>query len=107
MQNAIDDTNALLDELAAAIPNIGFSEDEGDDTEARLMRSMNPVEGLRYQIGNLGVGPAEVDYQILMGSITDHTHVCIRTLDSMLESWGEDVELTEHDRSQSGPEGRV
>lgn len=107
LQNAIDDTNALLDELAAAIPNIGFSEDEGDDTEARLMRSMNPVEGLRYQIGNLGVGPAEVDYQILMGSITDHTHVCIRTLDSMLESWGEDVELTEHDRSQSGPEGRV
>lgn len=65
------------------------------------MQSMNPVEGLRYQIGNLGVGPAEVDYQILMGSITDHTHVCIRTLDSMLdsmlESRGEDVELTEHD----------
>lgn len=101
LQNAIDDTNALLDELAAAIPNIGFSEDEGDDTEARLMRSMNPIEYLRYQIGNLGVGPAEVDFQILMESITDHTHVCIRTLDSMLdsmlESRGEDVELTEHD----------
>ena len=58
---------------------------------------MNPIEALRYQIGNLGVGPAEVDFQILMESVTDRTHVCITTLDSMLESWGEDVELTEHD----------
>lgn len=68
LQNAIDDTNALLDELAAAIPSIGFSEDEGDDT--RLMRGMNPIEDLRFQIGRIGVGPAEVNYQMLMESVT-------------------------------------